>query len=65
MTAWIRRHRLAAFVTLSFVISWWAWPFYELDIAPTPFFACGPLVAALIVIGITEGARVTGRWVPG
>ena len=56
MTAWIRRHRLAAFVTLSFVISWWAWPFYELDIAPTPFFACGPLVAALIVIGITEGA---------
>ena len=55
MTAWIRRHRLAAFFTLSFAISWWVWPFYELDIAPTPFFACGPLVAALIIIGITEG----------
>jgi membrane protease YdiL (CAAX protease family) len=55
MIAWIRRHRLAAFFTLSFAISWWVWPFYELDIAPTPFFACGPLVAALIIIGITEG----------
>jgi len=55
MTAWIRRHRLAAFFTLTFAISWWAWPFYALDIAPTPLFACGPLAAALIVIGMTEG----------
>ena len=34
---------------------WWSWPFYALGLAPTAFFACGPLVAALVVIGVTEG----------
>ena len=52
---WTRHHRLVTFFTLSFVIAWWAWPFYAAGISPTPFFACGPLVAALIVIGLTDG----------
>jgi uncharacterized protein len=39
-----RQHRLLAFFGLAFVVSWWAWP-----------FPCGPLVSALVVIGITEG----------
>ena len=55
ITSWTRDHRLPVFFALTFVISWWSWPFYELGIAPTPFFACGPLIAALIVIGMTEG----------
>ncbi len=50
-----RRHRMVVFVGLAFAVSWWVWPFYAMGIAPTPFFACGPLVAALIVIGVTEG----------
>ena len=50
-----RRHRLQAFFVLTFAVSWWVWPFYAMGLAPTPFFACGPLVAALVVIGITDG----------
>lgn len=49
------KHRLTAFFTLAFVVSWWAWPLYALDLFPTPFFACGPVVAALVVIGLTDG----------
>lgn len=55
ITEWTRRHRLPAFFVLTFAISWWAWPFYAMDLAPTPFFPCGPLVAALVVIGVTDG----------
>jgi membrane protease YdiL (CAAX protease family) len=52
---WTRAHRLAVFFALTFLLTWWSWPFFALGLAPTPFFACGPLVAALVVIGVTEG----------
>ena len=52
---WSRRHRLVAFFGLTFLLSWWSWPLHALDLAPTAFFPCGPLVAALVVIGVTEG----------
>jgi len=55
IVTWTRRHRLVAFFGLTFLLSWWSWPFYALDLAPTAFFPCGPLVAALIVIGVAEG----------
>ena len=55
IVTWTRRHRLVAFFGLTFLLSWWSWPFYAVDLAPTAFFPCGPLVAALVVIGITEG----------
>ena len=55
IVAWTRRHRLVAFFGLTFLLSWWSWPFYALDLAPTAFFPCGPLVAALVVIGVTDG----------
>jgi uncharacterized protein len=55
IVTWTRRHRLVAFFGLTFLLSWWSWPFYALDLAPTAFFPCGPLVAALVVIGLTEG----------
>jgi len=55
IAGWIREHRLTTFVGLAFLVSWWSWPFYELGMAPTPFFACGPLIAALTVLGVTEG----------
>ena len=55
LVTWTRRHRLVAFFGLTFLLSWWSWPFYAVDLAPTAFFPCGPLVAALVVIGLTEG----------
>lgn len=55
IVAWTRRHRLVAFVGLTVLLSWWSWPFFALGLAPTAFFPCGPLLAALIVVGVTEG----------
>jgi uncharacterized protein len=55
IVAWTRRHRLVAFFGLTFLLSWWSWPFYAVGLAPTAFFPCGPLVAALVVIGVAEG----------
>jgi membrane protease YdiL (CAAX protease family) len=52
---WTRQHRLTAFFALTFTFSWWVWPAYHLGWSPTPFLACGPLLAALVVIGVTEG----------
>ena len=57
ITEWTGKHRLTTFFILAFAVSWWVWPFYAMGVAPTPFFACGPLVAALVVIGITDGRR--------
>jgi membrane protease YdiL (CAAX protease family) len=55
ITTWTRRHRLVAFFGLTFLLSWWSWPFYAVDVAPTAFFPCGPLVAVLVVIGVADG----------
>src|SRR5829696_1952704 len=50
----IRRYPLVSFFVLAFVLSWWGWPLYALDLAPTPI-APGPFVAAFIVLAITRG----------
>jgi CAAX protease family protein len=55
IVTWTRQHRLVAFFGLTFLLSWWSWPFYAVGLAPTAFFPCGPLVAALVVIGVAEG----------
>ena len=68
--SWIRRHRLAAFFTLAYAVAWVGLPFWASGVLAEPLFLpCGPLVAALVVIGVTEGrpglravgARMT-RW---
>jgi uncharacterized protein len=55
LATWTRRHRLVAFFGLTFLLSWWSWPLQALGLAPTAFFPCGPLLAALVVIGVAEG----------
>src|SRR5262245_57971517 len=69
ITSWTRRHRLAVFFGLTFLFSWWSWPLWALDLMAIAHWPIGPLLAALIVIGITEGRpgyRVLGsrmiRW---
>jgi membrane protease YdiL (CAAX protease family) len=55
LIAWIREHRLAAFFVLAYALSWWPWPLYVAGVAPAPFLEIGPLLAALIVISLTDG----------
>ena len=62
ITTWVREHRLVAFFALTFLVSWWAWPFYAAGLSPTPFFPCGPVVAAVVVIGVTEGRSGYRAW---
>jgi uncharacterized protein len=62
ITTWVREHRLIAFFALTFLLSWWAWPFYAAGVSPSPFFPCGPLVAAVVVIGVTEGRSGYRAW---
>ena len=46
----VRRHPIAAFFVLAYAISWGALPFEAVRFLPS-----GPLIAALIVIPITQG----------
>ena len=63
--AWLQRHRLSAFVVLAIAISWSSWPLYAAGLIPRmEFLPIGPLVAAVIVIALTEGGpgfQVWGR----
>lgn len=55
-TTWVREHRLVAFFVLAYAIAWAGWPFWAAGLLPEPLFlACGPLAAALVVIGAAEG----------
>jgi membrane protease YdiL (CAAX protease family) len=54
--AWVREHRLTSFFVLAFVLAWWSWPLFQLDLWPHQAFnAVGALLAALIVIAIADG----------
>lgn len=56
MTSWIRRHPLVCFFVLAYLIAWVGVACYAAGLLPEPLFLpCGPLVAALVVIGVTEG----------
>ena len=51
----IKRRPLTSFFVLACLLSWWAWPLYALDLAPTPIVGFGPFLAALVVLGVTHG----------
>jgi hypothetical protein len=56
VAAWVRDHRLTTFFVLAFVLAWWFWPLYHLDIWPRQaFHAVGALLAAVIVIAVADG----------
>ncbi len=50
----VKRYPIITFFVLTFVLSWWTWPLYAMGLSPSPMFA-GPVLAALIVIPITQG----------
>jgi hypothetical protein len=52
----IRRHPVVAFFVLAYAIAWVGWPLWASGVLAEPLFLpCGPLVAALVVIAVTEG----------
>jgi membrane protease YdiL (CAAX protease family) len=51
----MRRYPLAAFFVLACALSWWPWILYSFDIVPNPIVGFGPFLAALVVLGVTEG----------
>ena len=51
----IRRHPIITFFVLAYAISWVGLPLYAAGIWPIPFLATGPLIAALIMIALTQG----------
>ena len=51
----VRRYPIITFFVLAYAISWVGWPLYAAGVWPIPFLATGPLIAALIVIPISQG----------
>ena len=51
----VKRHPIITFFVLAYAISWVGWPLYAAGVWPIPFLATGPLIAALVVIPITQG----------
>jgi membrane protease YdiL (CAAX protease family) len=63
LSRWVGRHRLAVFFVLAFAISWSSLVPVALGLMPhMEFLPCGPLVAAVIVIGLAEGAAGYRSW---
>ena len=69
IAAWSRRHDLALYVGLAFLISWATWPLVALNPNSSPLVPFGPLLAASAVALLTGGARELrrlmaqlGRW---
>lgn len=56
LAGWVTRHRLVTFFVLAFVLAWWSWPLYQMDVWPRQAFnAIGALLAAVIVIAVADG----------
>jgi membrane protease YdiL (CAAX protease family) len=51
----IRRRPLAAFFVLAFVFSWWPSIFYVVNGSGWGILGCGPFLAALTVVSLTDG----------
>jgi uncharacterized protein len=67
ITSIVKRHPIAAFFVLAYTFSWLPWVLGTLVPASRPFvlypfFASGPLLAALIVIPITQGRTGLRAW---
>jgi len=51
----VRRYSLTTFFVLAYVLSWWTWILYALDLLPQPIVGFGPFLAAIVVLAITRG----------
>jgi membrane protease YdiL (CAAX protease family) len=51
----MKAHPLTSFLLLTVLLSWWPWPIYATGHSPLPIASFGPFLAALVVLGMTEG----------
>jgi uncharacterized protein len=51
----MRRHPLITFFVLAYVLSWWPWILYAIDLSPQPIVGFGPFLAAIVVLAISRG----------
>ncbi|MET1085926.1 MAG: CPBP family intramembrane glutamic endopeptidase [Arthrobacter sp.] len=62
-SGWLKHHSLLAFFVLAYAISWASWPAYASGLIPRmEFLPVGPLVAATIVIALTDGRAGFRAW---
>jgi uncharacterized protein len=64
LTAFARRHQLAAFFVLAYALSWWAWVWYRLDPGhvDAPILPVGPFLAALLLLAVVGGRPALRAW---
>ncbi|HEV7657120.1 MAG TPA: CPBP family intramembrane glutamic endopeptidase [Mycobacteriales bacterium] len=60
-TGVIRRAPLLSFFVLACLLSWWPGVLYAFGASPVPVAGFGPFLAAVIVLGVTEGRAGIGR----
>ena len=53
----VKRHPMIAFFVLAYAFSWWPWILSALGVIDNPIAGFGPFLAALLVLGLTEGRR--------
>ena len=61
MLSLIRRHPLVSYFILAFALAWWTWPFVLLNPDSSPMLPWSPIIAAIIVLGATEGRSGIGK----
>lgn len=63
LSEFVSHHQLVVFVVLAYGLSWWPWVWYHLSPGnvDAPILPVGPLLAALIVLGIIGGWTAIAR----
>ncbi len=64
LRALARRHPIAGFFLLAYLLSWWPWIWYQVDpiAADAPILPIGPFFAALIMLGLIGGWPGIKAW---
>jgi uncharacterized protein len=52
---WVKRHDLAVFLVLAFVLAWWLWPFVLANPESVAMLPWSPIIAAIVVLALTRG----------
>lgn len=57
----VRRHPVITFFALACALSWWVVLLYRTDVSDVPIAGFGPVLAAVVVLALTQGRPGLGR----